>query len=98
MAATLTPPAPTAAGTGYELFLRLWDRQRLTPALARHLEKLEFPPEDLARMVELTRRHRAGGISPAEAAELDEFLQVAGVLSVLRLRARAFLKKHAARG
>ena len=39
MAARSTTPSPLADA---DIFLRLWERQKLTPALARHLLRLGF--------------------------------------------------------
>jgi hypothetical protein len=76
-----------------DLFLRLWDQERLTPPLARHLLKLAWRESDQARMAELAERNREGAITPAELRELDEFVRVGTVLSILQSRARKLLSK-----
>lgn len=75
-----------------ELLLRLWDRQRLTPTLARHLLKLEFAEEDHARMHELAVKNQEDLISAAERQELDNYVRVGTLLSIVQSRARTTLK------
>jgi hypothetical protein len=88
---TATAPDPlTTVDT--DLFLRLWDQERLTPPLARHLLKLTWSDADRARMAELAERNREGTITAAELRELDEFVRVGAVLSILQSRARKLLK------
>lgn len=95
MATALTPPpVPSEA----ELFLRLWDRQKLTPALARHVLKLSWSAEDEARMSELAERNREGELAPAEQHELDTYVRVGLTLSVLQSRARKQVAKRSAAG
>ena len=89
MAATVTPDHKTTIDA--DLFLRLWDQERLTPPLARHLLKLTWPAADQARMTLLAERNREGTITPAEVRELDEFVRVGTVLSILQSRARKLL-------
>jgi hypothetical protein len=86
MATTNAPARVTTLDA--DLFLRLWDEHRLTPALARHLLKLKWPAADEARMRELADRNSEGTITPAELRELDEFVRVGMVLSILQSRAR----------
>jgi hypothetical protein len=76
-----------------DIFLRLWDRQQMTPTLARHLLKMNFSDDDGTRMDELAAKNREGEISPAELAELDNFVRVGTVLSILQSRARKLLGK-----
>jgi hypothetical protein len=90
---TATKPPATVDS---EIFLRLWDRQRLTRPLARHLLKLSFPPDDEARMRELAEKNREGQITPGELALLDEYVRVGTVLSILQSRARKLLNRPTA--
>ena len=47
------------------------------------------PPEPLQqRLSELLAQNRAGGLSPAEQTELDEFLRMNRFMSRLKLKAR----------
>jgi hypothetical protein len=90
MSTAAAPDPLTTVDT--DLFLRLWDQERLTPPLARHLLKLTWSDADRARMAELAERNREGTITAAELRELDEFVRVGAVLSILQSRARKLLK------
>jgi len=41
----------------------------------------------------LSQKARAGSLTPAESAELDEFIRVADLLAILQSRARQALKR-----
>ena len=84
--------APTPARSSADAFLRIWDRGRLTPTLARHILKLKLDESDVQRMNELAERNREGAITPSELNELDDFLNACLTLSSLQSRARRFLK------
>jgi hypothetical protein len=83
----------THSNDSHDVFLRIWNTQKLTTTLARHILKLDFPPADLDRMADLSERNREGKISQDELQELDRFLQASMTLSVLHLRAKRFLQK-----
>ena len=78
-----------------DIFLRLWDRQKLTATLARHLLKLGFDDADKARMHDLAVKNREGTITPPELQELDNYLRASLTLTILQSRARRFLRKPA---
>jgi hypothetical protein len=78
-----------------DAFLRLWDQQKLTPTLARHLLKLGFNAADKARIHELSAKNQGGTIAADEQRELDNFLRASMTLSVLQSRARRFLRAAA---
>ena len=80
-----------------DLFLKLWDAERLTPTLARHVLKLGWTPDDESRMRELSARNSAGSITDTERQELDRYLEVGLTLSILHSRARKVLKGRVAR-
>ena len=80
--------------TEFDLFLRLWDRANLTPTLAKQLLKLGFGDDDRAIIAELTAKNRTGAIAPGELEELDKYVRVGGILSVLHSRARKALRKQ----
>ncbi|QEL13559.1 hypothetical protein [Limnoglobus roseus] len=83
----------TAASlTDADLFLRLWERQKLTPTLARHLLKLDWSAEDESRMQELSAKNRGGQLDELEGRELETYVRVGLLLSVLQSRARKLLK------
>jgi hypothetical protein len=75
-----------------ELFLRLWDEHRLTPTLARHLLKLQFDERDRMRMHDLAVKNQAGKLSAAKRRELDNYVRVGTLLSILQSRARERLR------
>jgi hypothetical protein len=78
------PKSPAA------ILARLFEtgRGQMTRELARHILKLGFPQEDLARMHELAEKNQEGGISPAEQQELDNYVTAADWLSLLQSKAR----------
>lgn len=71
------------------IFGRIWDESAaLTPDLARHVLTLQFADADVARMRELIAGNTAGELTPAETAELDDFIRAADLLSILQSIAR----------
>jgi hypothetical protein len=83
---------PPAATLDADIFLRLWDGPQLTRPLARHLLKLSFAAADEERMRELADKNREGQITPAELDQLDQYVRVGTVLSILQSRARKLLR------
>ncbi|HZL38364.1 MAG TPA: hypothetical protein VFC78_23830 [Tepidisphaeraceae bacterium] len=59
---------------------------------ARYVLSLHFSPEDLARYELLAAKAQEGDLTDAEAAELDEFLEVNTLLIVLKSKARISLR------
>jgi hypothetical protein len=95
------PPLPTnpVLRTGEAaVFLRVWEGQRLTPELARHVLRLGFSEEDRARMHELAVKNQEGALTPEETRELDSFVAVGDLLAVLQSRARTLLRAAPANG
>ena len=90
---TTLPPHRTPPN----LFLRLWEGQRLTPTLARHVLKLGWSVPDEERMRDLAARNAAGTISVADRQELDDYIEVGLTLSILHSRARKVLDGRVAR-
>lgn len=80
-----------------DLFLRLWDAERMTPTVARHVLKLGWTAEDESRIRELAEKNTADTISETERKELDAYLEVGLTLSILHSRARQVLKGRVAR-
>ena len=54
----------------------------------------ELTPEQLQRAEELTDKNKMGRLSPDEAAELDQMMEVEMLIAGLRARALANLKKQ----
>jgi hypothetical protein len=63
-------------------------QKTLTPALANHISGLEFSLEDKERMHELARKNQEGAASLDELRELDAYLAVGDLLSILQSKAR----------
>ncbi|GEM_PF-1283358 len=76
-----------------DMFLRIWDRQKMTAALARQILTLDFDEDEKARMHELSIRNSAGTITRQELAELDKYVDLGTVLAIMHVRARTVLKQ-----
>lgn len=79
-----------------DFFLKLWDAERLTSTLARHVLKLGWTADDESRMRELSARNSVGSITDTERRELDRYLEVGLTFSILHSRARQVLKGRVA--
>jgi hypothetical protein len=62
--------------------------------LARQLLGLDFPPADHARYEALASKAGDGTLTEAERAELNDYVEVNDLLTLLQARARASLKKR----
>ncbi|HZL56419.1 MAG TPA: hypothetical protein VFC21_05030 [Bryobacteraceae bacterium] len=62
--------------------------------VARYLLSLAFEPEDVDRMNVLAVRSRDGEISPEEESELDSYLHVGNLLTIMQSKARVYLRTH----
>jgi hypothetical protein len=60
---------------------------------ARPLLSIDFSEADHARMQELMDKSNEGALIADEKAELDGYVNIANVLSVMHSRARAALRK-----
>jgi hypothetical protein len=80
--------------TEAEVWLRiLHPDEKLTPPVARALLGLSFPPDDVARMRELSAKARAGELTPEEETAMDNFERAGSILSTLKSKARQVLKR-----
>ena len=75
----------------------IWERiirpnGRMSKSTARRLQKLAFTDEERARMHELAERNRRAQLTDDEESELDHFLRVGSLMTILKLRARRVLK------
>lgn len=68
------------------------EKNGLPPAAARALLKLRFSARDLAYMNELARKNQQGLLRDAEREELEAYVKVGDVLSLLHLKARKSLQ------
>ena len=76
----------------FDLFLKLWDREKLTVPLAKGVLKLAFSNEELERVSALRAKNSAGTITADEHAEYDAYIEVSTTIGILQSRARMFLK------
>jgi hypothetical protein len=59
----------------------------LSPEAARYLMSIDFGDTDHTRMQELMEESNEGTLTPEETAELDGYVNIANVLSVMHSRA-----------
>jgi hypothetical protein len=63
----------------------------LSPKAAESLLALHFAEHDKARMDELAQKNRAGALTEVERKELELYVRVGDLLSLLHLKARRSL-------
>jgi hypothetical protein len=63
--------------------------------VAEYLLSIDFEASDIERMNLLAEQAREGNLTPAEATELDSYLHVGSLLSILQSKARRRLKDSA---
>jgi hypothetical protein len=68
------------------------EKEGLSPEAARSILRLKFDAEAKARMNELARKNQDGLLSPEERQELEGYVKVGDVLSLLHLKARKSLQ------
>jgi hypothetical protein len=61
---------------------------------AKYGLSLDFSPEEQARYAGLADKVQGGTLTEEEDAELNEFIAVNALLTILQSKARASLKKH----
>lgn len=69
------------------------DAKSISPETARHLLELSFSRSHQQQVDALSQKAREGSLTPAERAELDDFIRVADLLAILQSRARQALKR-----
>lgn len=65
----------------------------MTPEVARSILQVDYSEADHARMAELARKSNEGVLSDAEREELENYVVVGDLLSLLQSKARSYLKK-----
>lgn len=60
--------------------------------IARYLLSLDFEPEDVDRINLLAERAREGGLSADEELELDSYLHVGNLLTIMQSRSRVYMR------
>lgn len=84
-----------AANTEAAIWARLLQaRESRSREVAEYLLSIDFEHSDLARMNLLAERAREGSLTPEEAAELDSYLHVGSLLSILQSKARRLLQSE----
>jgi hypothetical protein len=69
------------------------DKNGLSPEAAKSVLALGFSEEDKARMNELAQKNREGLLTDAEREELENYVKLGDVLSLLHLKARKSLAR-----
>ena len=85
------PEPPPGGPSEAWLFAEFWQAPALTPELARHILKLNWPETHAERMHELAVKNQGGDITAAEQRELDNYVRVGDLLGILQLRAHQVL-------
>ncbi len=68
-------------------------KEPISPEAARYLLSIDFnSAADRSRMQELMDKSNEGALTPVEDAELDGYVNIANVLSVMHSRARVALR------
>jgi hypothetical protein len=82
--------------TEADIFSRLIDPSNptLTPAAAAGILQLTYSETDHARMAELAEKSNNGLLTPDEHRELESYVFVGDVLSLLKSKARISLRKQ----
>jgi len=65
----------------------------LTPELARHILRIEFPQEDRDRMNDLAAKARAGALAAHEERELENYNLIGDLLALWHSKARRCLER-----
>lgn len=68
-------------------------KSQLSPDAARSILELKFQPADQVQVDRLSAKAQEGSLTPAERAELEEYIRVADLLAMLKSKARQSLKK-----
>lgn len=88
-----TNPEPFGQSSETAILARLIQTRRdnLSRDAAEYLLSLQFDERDISRMNELSEMARSGSLSSAEASELDSYIHVSNLLTVIRSKARQSL-------
>jgi DNA-binding FadR family transcriptional regulator len=71
-------------------------RDRIGPEVAEYLLSIEFEADDIDRMNALAERAQEGNLTVEETAELDSYLHVGSLLSIMQSKARRLLNSEIA--
>jgi hypothetical protein len=67
-------------------------KEPISPEAARYFLSIDFSDSDRSRMQELMEKSNEGALTSEEDAELDSYVNIANVLSVMHSRARVALR------
>ena len=95
---TITSMAETTTTSEAAIFSRVLeaDNIMLSPEAARSLLALDFSTADRQRMNRLAAKARKGSLSADEDRELDNYINVGHLLTILQSKARKCLKRRPA--
>jgi hypothetical protein len=82
---------PEPVGTAMLEQLADLDAKSISPETARKFLDLAFSRSQQERVAALSQKAGEGSLTPAERADLDEFIRVADLLAILQSRARQAL-------
>ncbi len=71
--------------------------RKFSPPVARAVLSLRFSPEQEEEVHSLLDKNNAGTITPDELEELESYVRVGNLLSLLKAKARAALPRSAAK-
>lgn len=69
-------------------------KEQMSREVAEYLLSIDFSQEDIERMNFLGEQAREGLLSQEEATELDSYLHVGNLLTIMQSKARAYLKSQ----
>jgi hypothetical protein len=86
----------SAASTDAAILARVIDPARadISPEVAGEFLRWDFTAEDRRRMAELADKARDGALNEAEAAEIDSFIRVGNLLSLMQAKAKLALQRR----
>jgi hypothetical protein len=67
-------------------------KEDMNQEVAQYLLSIDFSQDDIERMNFLAERAREGSLSPEETTELDSYLHVGNLLTIMQSKARRYLK------
>jgi len=67
-------------------------KETISREVAEYLLSIDFEPGDIERMNLLSERSREGTLTAEETVELDSYLHVGSLLSIMQSKARRRLK------
>jgi hypothetical protein len=69
-------------------------KDQMSREVAEYLLSIDFSQDDIDRMNFLGEQAREGLLSPEEATELDSYVHVGNLLTIVQSKARTYLKSQ----